>query len=111
MSDDNAVLEELRKITKQLASVLGAIEKAESEVPEYMRRFVMYYHDIVHIREAHVQLGLTPPKSIDYEIERCSDRMAQLVDSEHNQGGTFHRVMEDMMKIGGTKYKHGRARL
>jgi hypothetical protein len=109
MSDD-AILAELRKISDKLTSVLDAVARAESEVPEYMRRFVMYYHDIIHIREAHVQLGLDVPDHINHEIERVSDRMKQLVDMEHNQGGTFHRVMEDMKKIGGMKYKHGRDR-
>ena len=104
--DEQAVL--LKKIVDRLDSVCLAIIRAEQEVPEYMRRFTMYFHDMVHIQARYEELGLVMPTHIRSEIERASDRMRILLDRENNQGGTFYKIREEMDKEEGNLYKHMR---
>lgn len=105
-STQEAVLEELRKLNSKIGLVLDAVHKAEQEVPEYMRRFTMYYHDLYHIRLAYDEKGVPPPEHIMIELERAHDRMRHILDEENNQGGTFHRIRQQMDKMEGNKYTH-----
>jgi hypothetical protein len=98
----------LKRIDEKLSAVCVTIIKAEQEVPEYMRRFTMYFHDIVHIQARYEELGLTMPPHLRSEIERASDRMKILLDRENNQGGTFYKIREEMEGAEGNKYKHFR---
>lgn len=100
--------EMLEKISSKLNLVLTAIDKAESEVPEYIRRFTMFYHDMVHINWRYEEMGLTVPPWIKGEMERAHDRLKHLLDAENNQGGAFHKIRQEMDKIEGNKYRHFR---
>jgi hypothetical protein len=89
------ISKEMTTIRIQLSSVLHSIKDAESEVPEKIRRYTMYYHDIVHIREAYVTLGIPVPKHIDQEIERSHDRFRQLLKNLHQDDGAFAKVRRE----------------
>lgn len=90
------IARELVAIRKQVNSALFAMSNAEKEVPEFMRRFANYYHDVVHIKGEYVSLGLKAPVFIDQEMERCHDRMQQALHDLHTDGGAFEKVRREM---------------
>jgi len=67
------------------------IVKAEKEVPEYLRRLSMYYNDMFHLKILWEQAGQQLPDILKAEIERTHHRLAECIEEESNQGGTFHK--------------------
>lgn len=111
---DDLILDQLRDNNKLLLELvecvklgLGALHKAEQEVPEHMRRFTMYFHDLHDVLNFYHELGQVPPTYISREVERCHDRMAHLIEDETNQGGTFHAVAQKVRERGGGRYIKG----
>jgi hypothetical protein len=99
---------ELRTVRQQLGRAIFAMHEAEAEVPEKMRRFANYFHDVVHIKGEYHSLGLKAPDYIDREMERCADRFRHLLDDLHTDGGTFEQVRRDMAQRSGNVYDHTR---
>lgn len=114
MSDDeddyNAknMARDMREMRKMLTQVINSIREAESEIPEKMRRFVMYFHDIHDMRNMYVEHGLTVPSYLDREIERCDDRYRHLLEDLHVDTGAFERVRQEMTQRPGNRYEHNR---
>jgi hypothetical protein len=102
------IARELKTIREAANKVIFAAHEAESEVPEKMRRFANYFHDVVHIKGEYVSLGLKAPDYIDREMERCADRYRHLLDDLHSEGGTFEKVRRDMAERPGNIYDHTR---
>jgi hypothetical protein len=102
------IADELRIIRQQSTELIKAVRDAESEVPEKMRRFANYFHDIVHIKGEYVSLGLKCPDYIEREMERCADRFRHLLDDLHLDGGVFEKVRRDMAERHGNVYDHTR---
>jgi len=102
--DMRAMLLELREVTKYM-------REAESEIPEKMRRFMMYFHDMHDLKNMHEELGLIPPKYVLTEIERCYDRLRHLLEDlfDKEKEGHFERVREAMSKREGNKYDWSKA--
>jgi hypothetical protein len=90
------IFRELTTIRQGVTKALYAMGEAEKEVPEKMRRFMNYYHDVVHVKAAYVELGLIPPKDIDQEMERNHDRALQILHDLHSDGGHFEKVRREM---------------
>jgi hypothetical protein len=90
------IARELTTIRQGVAKALYAMAEAEKEVPEKMRRFMNYYHDVVHVKAAYVELGLRPPTEIDQEMERNHDRGLQILHDLHSDGGHFEKVRREM---------------
>jgi hypothetical protein len=113
MSDEtnnllDRIARELADVRKLLTTHIHAQREAESEIPEKMRRFANYFHDIVHIKGEYVSLGLKCPAYIDREMERCADRFRHLLDDLHQDGGIFEQVRRDMAERPGNVYDHTR---
>jgi hypothetical protein len=102
------IARELRTIRENLSTAIFAMREAEGEIPEKMRRFANYFHDVVHIKGEYHSLGLTCPPYIDREMERCADRFRHLLDDLHTDGGTFEQVRRDMAARPGNVYDHTR---
>jgi len=102
------IARELRTIRQGVNKALFSIHEAESEVPERMRRFANYFHDIVHIKGEYVSLGLKAPDYIDREMERCSDRFRHILEDLHSDGGAFEKVRRDMAERPDNRYDHTR---
>ncbi len=90
------IARELTTIRQGVSKALYAMGEAEKEVPEKMRRFMNYFHDVVHVKGEYVTLGLVPPKEIDQEMERNHDRALQILHDLHSDGGHFEKVRRDM---------------
>lgn len=100
------IARDIQDLKGMMREAINAMTAAESEVPEKMRRFANYFHDVVHIKEAYVYLGLTPPPHIDRQMERCSDRFRHILDDLNAEDGAFERIRRDMATRAGNRYDH-----
>jgi hypothetical protein len=87
---------DMKIIREQLSKVLNYIVEAESEVPEMMRRFIMYMHDIHDIKNLYDEHGLPVPDHVMREVERCDDRLRHLLKKMHSDLGAFEKVRKEM---------------
>ena len=99
---------ELKIIREQLSKVVNYMVEAESEVPEKMRRFIMYMHDIHDIKNLYDEHGLAVPSHVLREVERCDDRLRQLLTELHTDGGAFEKVRREMAKDTDNRWDHTR---
>lgn len=102
------IAQELKAIRENTSKAVFAMHEAEAEIPERMRRFANYYHDIVHIKGEYISIGIPAPKHIDEEMERCHDRFRQLLAELHTDGNTFERVRREMATDPLNRYDHTR---
>lgn len=99
---------ELTQMRGMLAQVIKYMIDAESEIPEKMRRFIMYYHDVHDIVNLYHEIGVEPEDYIKKEMERCHDRYRQLLQDLHLDEGTFGKVRAEMAKDKMNRYDHTR---
>lgn len=99
---------ELKTVRELVTVVVNSIRQAESEVPEKMRRFVTYMHDVHDISYMYEERGHQVPRWILAEMERCDDRFRQLLDELHLDGGAFEKVRRDMAKDSSNRWDHTR---
>jgi hypothetical protein len=99
-----------QKTVRELTSkfVYAMIENAEQEVPEFMRRFANYMHDLHDIRYMFEELGSPVPIHILREMERCDDRFRQLLNKLHTDGGAFEKVRREMAADPDNRWDHTR---
>src|ERR1700761_2111875 len=102
------IAKELKTIRELTSKALFAMGEAEREIPEKMRRFANYFHDIVHIKGEYVTLGIAPPRWLDEEMERCHDRFRQALIELHTDGGAFEKVRREMATDPNNRYDHTR---
>lgn len=103
------IRQELATIRKQISKVTFYMEDAQSEVPEKIRRFVTYFHNMHDIKNLFTEHGLEVPVYINREVERCDDRLRQLLIELHIDGGAFEKVRREMAKDADNRYDHSRA--
>lgn len=99
---------DIQAMRSMLTQVINSIADAESEVPEKMRRFVMYYHDIHDMVVMYESHGSQAPAHLRQEMERCDDRYRHLLEDLHTDGGTFEQVRRDMTQRGGNRWDHSK---
>jgi hypothetical protein len=99
---------EMTTIRKLLGEVISYIRDAESEIPERIRRFMNYMHDLHDIKYMYEELGHSVPSHHLREMERCDDRFRQLVAEENAEGGTFSKVRRDMAADPANRWDHTR---
>lgn len=98
--------QELTAIRKDFIQVVNYMHDAESEVPEKMRRFVMYIHDLNDITHLYEERGHQAPAHVMRELERCHDRLRQLLEKLHEPGGAFEKVRREMADDPNNLYDH-----
>ena len=112
LEENNAYLKNisgfLQSIKSMVAEVVTYMKDAESEVPEKMRRFIMYMHDVHDVMNMYTELGHTVPDYIQREAERCDDRYRHLLKEGHTDGGWIEKVRRDMSKETGNRWDHSR---
>ena len=89
---------DIRELRSMLTQVLNAVTDAETEIPEKMRRFMMYYHDVKDFVDMYHAIGVSCPDYILREIERCDDRYRQMLEDLNNDLGAFEKVRREMSK-------------
>ena len=113
MSEDlvaelNRQSRELKLIRELMVEVIKYIRDAESEVPEKMRRFMNYMHDLHDIKYMYEELGVAVPPHHLREMERCDDRFRQLIEEQNAEGGTFNKVRREMASDPLNRWDHTR---
>lgn len=115
MTDTDEVLVYLKRIADdmkimrvQMTELVMAVRDAESEIPEKMRRFIMYMHDVHDVSYMYEERGHQVPAHILREMERCDDRYRQLLAELHLDGGTFEKVRREMAKDPLNRWDHTR---
>jgi septation ring formation regulator EzrA len=98
----------MKLIREMMTTVVTYMRDAESEVPEKMRRFIMYMHDVHDISYLYESRGIPVPDHVMRELERCDDRYRQLLTELHMDGGTFEKVRRDMAKDPQNRWDHTR---
>lgn len=102
------IAKELKLIRELTSKAVNSMTEAESEIPEKMRRFIMYMHDVHDIVNLYHENGQPPPAHVLREMERCDDRYRQLLDELHLDGGTFEKVRREMAKDPDNRWDHTR---
>lgn len=110
--DENKELGDIRRelatIRQMLTQVVQYVRDAESEVPEKIRRFMNYMHDLHDIKYMYEELGHEVPAHQLREMERCDDRFRQLMVEQNAEGGTFNKVRRDMASDPNNRWDHTR---
>jgi hypothetical protein len=104
----NRVARELSMMRQMMTTIVTYIRDAESEVPEKMRRFMNYMHDLHDIKYMYEELGHTVPAHQLREMERCDDRFRQLMAEQNMEGGAFNKVRRDMASDPENRWDHTR---
>jgi len=99
---------DLAIVKQALAKVVNYMVDAETEVSEKMRRFIMYMHDIHDIKNLYDEHGIEVPDHVMREMERCDDRLRQLLTEAHAAGGTFEKVRREMAKDKDNRWDHAK---
>ena len=99
----------IKVIRDLLSKYVNAQHEAESEVHEKMRRFAMYMHDMHDIKNLYVEHGVEVPTHISCELERCDDRLRQLLNEAHTDGGNFVMLRREIAKDTDNRWDHTRA--
>jgi hypothetical protein len=102
------IAQELGAIRRGMTTVLTYVRDAESEIPEKMRRFMNYMHDLHDIKYMYEELGHTVPAHQLREMERCDDRFRQLMAEQNAEGGTINKVRRDMASDPANRWDHTR---
>jgi len=103
-----ALARDMRAILLELRDIARYIREAESEIPEKMRRFIMYMHDVHDIKNLYEEHGQVVPPHIMREMERCDDRYRHLLEDGNAQGGWNEQVRAEMSKRTGNRWDHSR---
>jgi len=98
----------LQAIKSMVGEVVVYMKDAESEVPEKMRRFIMYMHDVHDVMNMYSEQGHVVPDYILREAERCDDRYRHLLKEGNTDLGWIERVRADMSKQAGNRWDHSR---
>lgn len=111
MSDDTeaylkSIDQNIFQIKTMLAKVVNYMVDAESEVPEKMRRFIMYMHDMHDVKNLYDEHGLTVPAHVLREVERCDDRLRQLLTELYKPGEIFEKVAREMSSDKDNRWDH-----
>lgn len=112
---DTSLEVKLDRVGRELASIRGMmtqvvqfIRDAESEVPEKMRRFMNYMHDVHDVKYMYEEVGCDVPQHLLREIERLDDRYRQLLKELHLEDGAFSKIRREMASDPENRYDHTR---
>ena len=108
--DDSPVLEriarELTTIRTLLSQGMIGFRDAESEVPEKLRRFMNYCHDIHAMKFMYEEVGHQAPTWVMRELERVDDRYRQIMSEMKSEGGPINKVIREMAKDPTNRWDH-----
>lgn len=98
----------LQSIKSMVGEVVVYMKDAESEVPEKMRRFIMYMHDVHDVMNMYTEQGHVVPDYILREAERCDDRYRHLLKDGNTDLGWIEKVRQQMSNEPGNRWDHSR---
>lgn len=102
------IARELTDQRKLLSELVRFMRDAEAEVPESLRRFANYFHDLHDIKYMYEEHGMEPPMHVKQEIERLDDRYRQILKQHNTDGGAIERIRAEMASDPENRYNHTR---
>ena len=99
---------DIKLMRQQLTEAVRYMRDAESEVPESLRRFMNYFHDIHDVKFTYEEVGQKPPAHLLDELQRCDDRYRQLLQMMHSDGGALEKVRREMASDPENRWDHTR---
>jgi hypothetical protein len=102
------IWQECRKTRELMSQFVNDMRRAESEIPESIRRFMNYFHDCHDIKHIYEEHGVEVPDHILRELERLGDRYRQLLAELTAGGGAFDKVRREMATDPMNRYDHTR---
>jgi hypothetical protein len=103
-----AIARDMQSIKSMMSQVITYMTDAESEIPEKMRRFIMYMHDVHDISYMYEERGLPIPPHVRRELERCDDRYRHILEDLNTDTGAFEKVRQEMTQRAGNRWDHSR---
>lgn len=100
------IYRELVIIRKQNTEMVKFMRDAEEEVPESLRRFGNYFHDVHDIKYMYESQGIRPPQHLVDEIERLDDRYRQILQAHNTDGGAIEKIRRTMAADPENRYDH-----
>jgi hypothetical protein len=100
------IARELTVMRQQNTELLKFFRDAEVEVPESLRRFANYFHDVHDIKYMYEEHGQRPPQHILDEIERLDDRYRQILKRMNEGGGAIEKIRREMADDVENRYDH-----
>jgi hypothetical protein len=98
-----------QKTTRELMSkFVNYMADAESEMPEWYRRFTNGMHDVHDVKYMYEDVGAAVPSHILRECERLDDRFRQVLDRMNAQGGAFEKIRREMAADPLNRWDHTR---
>src|SRR5215813_12436410 len=97
---------DIRELVHLNREMVRYMREAEDEVPEKVRRFMNYFHDVHDCIYAYEERGILPPAYFMREMERLHDRYRQILEAQHQVGGSFEKVRTEMAKDERNRYDH-----
>lgn len=102
------IADDMKMIRQNMSQVVYYIKEAESEIPESMRRFMNYMHDVHDVKYMYEELGHPVPQHLLRELERLDDRYRQLLEKLHTDGQAFEKIRRKMAEDPENKWDHTR---
>ena len=102
------IARELTQLRQQQTELLRFYRNAETEVPESLRRFANYFHDMHDIKYMYEEHGSRPPQHVLDEIERLDDRYRQILKAHNTDGGAIEKIRREMAADPENRYNHTR---
>ncbi len=106
MTELTEIRRDMKTIRELVGKVIFYISDAESEIPEKMRRFMNYMHDVHDIKYMYEEQGHDVPRYILDELERLDDRYRQVLSEMTAAGGAFDKVRRGMAADPMNKWDH-----
>lgn len=102
------IARELTQLRQLNTELLKFSRDAETEVPESLRRFANYFHDVHDIKYMYEEHGQRPPQHILDEIERLDDRYRQILKAHNTDGGAIEKIRREMAEDKENRWDHTR---
>ena len=99
---------DMKIIRQQLTEAIKYLRDAESEVPESLRRFMNYAHDVHDVKYMYEELGQPMPKHLLDELQRVDDRYRQVLKTMHSEGGALEKIRREMAEDPENRWDHTR---
>ncbi len=100
------IFRELVTIRKQNTELVRFAREAETEVPESLRRFGNYFHDMHDVKYMYEEHGSRPPQHVLDELERLDDRFRQILKGHNTDGGSIEKIRREMAADPENRYNH-----
>lgn len=100
------IAQELKTIRILLGQGMFALRDAEGEIPEKLRRFMNYCHDVHAMKFMYEEVGHQAPKWVMSELQRVDDRYRQIMEEMKAEGGPINKVIREMAKDPNNRWDH-----